>query len=80
MLRRLWLAVWDSEPKRVARRMHGAHYGRAPMDCYPEDLPEDITDPYIFPYLSPDDPQWATADTALAWCREMFAGLGLLRA
>jgi hypothetical protein len=80
VLRRLWFAVWDSAPKPVARRMHDTYYGYPPYDCYPEDLPEGITDPYVLPYLSPEDPQWETADTALAWCREMFTSLGLLRA
>jgi hypothetical protein len=80
MLRRLWFAVWDSAAKPVARRVCDEKYGRWPYDCYPEDLPVGITDPYVFPYLSPEDPQWETMDTALAWCREMFTSLGLLRA
>lgn len=80
MLRRLWLAAWDSAPEPVARRVHDRDYGYAAYTCFPEDLPEDITDPYILPYLSSDDPQWETTDTALAWCREMFTELGLLRA
>lgn len=80
MLRRLWFAVWDSAPEPVARRFKEEVYGRASYDCYPEDLPEGIADPYVLPYLSPEDSQWQSTDTALAWCREMFAGLGLLRA
>jgi hypothetical protein len=80
MFRRLWFAVWDSAPKSVARRMCDANYGTEPNGCDPADLPEGITDPYVLPFLSPDDPQWDTADTALAWCREMFTSLGLLRA
>jgi len=80
MLRRLWFAVWDSAPESIARRMFDERYGRPPNGCYQEDLPEGITDPYILPYLSPEDPQWKSADTALAWCREMFTSLGLLRA
>lgn len=79
MLRRLWFAVWDSAPEAAARRMHDSHYGHASYDCLPEDLPEGIGDPYILPYLSPKDRQWETPDTALAWCREMFTSLGLLR-
>ncbi|MEV0779624.1 hypothetical protein ACIBLA_32615 [Streptomyces sp. NPDC050433] len=80
MLRRLWFAVWDSAPHPVARRMHDASYGSSPLGCYPEDLPTGITEPYVLPYLSPADSQWESVDTALAWCREMFTSLGLLRA
>ncbi|MGH3379736.1 MAG: DUF7192 family protein [Actinoallomurus sp.] len=80
MLRRLWFAVWDSAAKPVARRMSDDSYGSPPYGCHPEDLPGGITDPYVLPYLSPEDPQWETAETALAWCREMFTSLGLLRA
>ncbi|GHJ40021.1 hypothetical protein [Streptomyces sp. TS71-3] len=79
MFRRLWFSVWDSAPGAVARRMHDELYGREPNGCYAEDLPAAITDPYVLPFLSPDDPQWATADSALAWCRGMFTSLGLLR-
>ncbi|MEV5827310.1 hypothetical protein AB0L25_17195 [Spirillospora sp. NPDC052242] len=79
MLRRLWLAVYDGAPRPVARRMHDENYGRAPYTCLPEDLPDGVTDPYVLPYLAPDDPQWATAETALAWCQEMFTSLNLLR-
>lgn len=71
--------MWDSAPKPVAHRLRHRAYGSAPCDCYPEDLPAAITDAYILPYLSPEDPQWKTPDTALAWCREMFTNLGLLR-
>jgi hypothetical protein len=80
LLRRLWFAVWDSADEPVARRMYDARYGQPPNGCYAEDLPEGVTNPYVLPYLSPDDPQWETADSALAWCREMFTSLGLLRA
>lgn len=79
MLRRLWLAVWDGAEEPVARRVHDEHYGGAPYTCCPEDLPDGITDPYVLPYLAPEDRQWRTADTALAWCMEVFTGLGLLR-
>jgi hypothetical protein len=80
MLRRLWFAVWDSAAKPVARRLCDEDYGWGPYGCYREDLPMDIDDPYVLPYLSPEDPQWETADSALAWCRETFTSLGLLRA
>ncbi|MEV7090663.1 hypothetical protein AB0O07_33170 [Streptomyces sp. NPDC093085] len=83
MLRRLWFAAWDSAPEPVARRMYDNNYGYAPYDCYPEDLPDTLTstltDAYILPFLSPKDSQWESLDSALQWCREMFAGLGLLR-
>ncbi|WP_254716874.1 hypothetical protein [Actinomadura sp. WMMB 499] len=79
MLRRLWLAVWDGAAEPVARRVHGENYGGAPYACFPEDLPDGITDPYVLPYLEPGDEQWRTADTALAWCMEVFTELGLLR-
>ncbi|GCB47498.1 hypothetical protein [Streptomyces sp. NL15-2K] len=80
MLRRLCFAVWDSAPEPVARRLYDTNYGHESYDCFPEDLPEGITNPYVLPYLSPQDSQWKSMDTALAWCRDMFAGLGLLRA
>ncbi|MQY12458.1 hypothetical protein SRB5_25920 [Streptomyces sp. RB5] len=80
MLRRLWMAVWDSAPPEEARRMKGARYGYAPYDCLAEDLPEGITEPYVLPYLAPEDPQWVSVDSALAWCREVFTNLKLLRA
>ncbi|MFG2248134.1 hypothetical protein [Spirillospora sp. NPDC048823] len=79
MLRRLWFAVWDGGPRRAARRMCDENYGHASYACLPEDLPEGVEDPYVLPYLSPADPQWATADAALGWCRETFTSLGLLR-
>lgn len=79
VLRRLWSAVWDSAPEPVARRMCDHRYGCAPYGCVPEDLPASITNPYVLPYLSPGAPQRETSATALAWCREMFIRLGLLR-
>ncbi|WP_407566081.1 hypothetical protein [Streptomyces sp. 184] len=80
MLRRLWFAAWDSAPHAVARRMRDTSYGGGPYDCYAEDLPGGIVEPYVLSYLSPEDSQWETVDTALAWCWEMFTSLGLLRA
>ncbi|MUN38375.1 DUF7192 family protein [Actinomadura litoris] len=80
MLRRLWCAVWDSAPTPNALTMWSENYGHASYECFPEDLPEGIEDPYILPFLSPADPQWRTAESAIAWCREMFTSLGLLRA
>ena len=79
MLRRLWFSVWDSSEEHIAERKYEANYGATPYTCYPEDLPAGVEEPYILPYLSPDEPQWETLDSALAWCREMFTDLGLLR-
>jgi hypothetical protein len=79
MLRRLWFSVWDSAPEAAARRMRDAEYGHASYDCTPGDLPEEVTQPYVLPFLSARDSQWQTQDAALRWCREMFTGLGLLR-
>lgn len=77
MLRRLWFAVWDAEHPDLAEWVRDGNYG-IPSHCLPEDLPEEITDPYVFPYLKPEDPQWTNLDTALDWCHDMFADLGLL--
>jgi hypothetical protein len=79
MFRRLWFSVWDSAPTPVARRMCAKRYGSEPFGCYAEDLPTGITDPYVLPFLSPADPEWESPETALAWCRETFTNLGLLR-
>jgi hypothetical protein len=77
--RRLWLAVWDSAPQDWAELMQRLSYGTPPDTCYPDDLPDGIRDPYVFPYLEPSDPQWETAESAMAWCQEMFRDLGLVR-
>jgi hypothetical protein len=79
MLRRLWFAVWDGQERTIAKRLHRDQYG-TPSHCLTEDLPEEVTDPYLFPYLQPEDPQWTDLDTALAWCHSMFTDLGLLEA
>ena len=78
MLRRLWFAVWDGQDAATARTLCDSAYGR-PGTCAATDLPGEIRDPYVFPHLSPKDPQWKTLDSALSWCRDMFADLGLLR-
>jgi hypothetical protein len=78
MCRRLWFAVWDAQPRPLARRMNADNYGAPPYHCRPSDLPTEITDPYVFPYLRPDDPQWTDLDTALDWCHRTFVELGLL--
>ena len=77
MLRRLWFAVWDAEDAQVARWVQKGNYG-FPSFCRPEDLPDEVTDPYVFPYLKPRDPQWKNLTTALDWCHDMFIDLGLL--
>ncbi|HEY0448535.1 DUF7192 family protein [Actinophytocola sp.] len=78
MLRRLWFAVWDAQDPVVAQRMFDEDYGGPPFHCVPEDLPEQVTDPYVFPYLWRDDPQWRDLDAAMEWCHETFVDLGLL--
>lgn len=77
MLRRLWFAVWDAQHPDLAGWVRDEKYG-FPSHCLPEDLPEEVTDPYVFPYLRPEDPQWTDLDTALDWCHTMFTDLGLL--
>jgi hypothetical protein len=77
VLRRLWFAVWDAQPPGVALLVREGDYG-IPSHCLPSDLPEEVTDPYVFPYLKPEDPQWRDLDTALDWCHGMFGDLGLL--
>lgn len=79
MLRRLWLGVWDSAPPSRARLMALNNYGSPPYTCYPEDLPDGVTDPYVLPYLEGDAPQWDTFATAMAWCEQVFRELGLVR-
>ncbi|GAA4030379.1 hypothetical protein GCM10022247_64330 [Allokutzneria multivorans] len=78
MCRRLALGLWDAQPPEIALAMRGAEYGWPPFECQAEDLPEGITDPYVFPYLSEDDTQWNDLETALDWCHRMFADLGLI--
>ncbi|WP_062204274.1 hypothetical protein [Streptomyces sp. NBRC 109706] len=79
MLRRLWFAVWDTQPEPVARRMADTNYGQLPFTCYQEDLPDGVANAYVLPYLDKTEEQWETLDSALAWCQEMFRDLGLLR-
>jgi hypothetical protein len=78
MLRRLWFAVWDGVSVEVATLMDKASYGNPPYDCRPADLPDEVTDPYVFPYLKADDTQWDSLDSAMDWCHRMFADLGLI--
>lgn len=79
MLRRLWFGVWDAQSPEVAEAAAANEYGSAPFDCDAGDLPPEITDPYVFPYLSIDDRQWDDLDTALSWSRRMFTDLGLIQ-
>ncbi|AUG81044.1 hypothetical protein CFP65_6388 [Kitasatospora sp. MMS16-BH015] len=79
MLRRLWFAVWDGQERELARRLKEDRYGRPGYDCRAEDLPaESAAEAYVFPYLVPEHAQWRELGSALAWCRELFADLGLL--
>lgn len=78
MLRRLWFGVWDAQPPEIARIMNDQRYGRPPFAAKAEDLPAEITDPYVYPYLAKDDEQWADLSTALSWSRTMFRELGLI--
>lgn len=78
MLRRLWFGVWDAQSPEVARVKQANDYGYAPYTCKETDLPAEISDPYVLPYLSEEDRQWDDLPTALAWSRAKFAELGLI--
>lgn len=78
MLRRLWFGVWDAQPEEVAKAMEADNYALA-CECRADDLPTDVTDPYVFPYLTGQDRQWDDLPTALAWSRRMFGDLGLIQ-
>ncbi|MFK0249316.1 hypothetical protein ACIQUM_31850 [Amycolatopsis azurea] len=78
MLRRLWFGIWDSAERRVAQSLRDNAYGRPPYTCHEDDLPDDVTDPYVFPYLDENDRQWESMDSALSWCTRTFAGLDLI--
>ncbi len=79
MLRRLWFGVWDAQPKTVATAMAVGNYGYPPYTLEATDLPEEITEPYVFPYLTGEDRQWDDLPTALSWGRRMFGELGLIQ-
>ncbi|MFC4014066.1 hypothetical protein ACFOY2_43045 [Nonomuraea purpurea] len=79
MCRKMVFGLWDGREPAVVRAMVRANYGYPPFDCRPTDLPEEIADPYIFPYLEEGDRQWDDLETALEWCRQMFADLGLIQ-
>jgi hypothetical protein len=79
MLRRLWFGVWDSQPEEFATAMKADNYGHAPCTSLASDLPSEITDPYVFPYLTEGERQWDDLSTALTWCRQMFNDLGLIQ-
>ncbi len=78
MLRRLWFSVWDSTDRLVALSLRDNAYGRPPFTCHADDLPDDVTDPYVFPYLDRNDRQWESRDSALSWCTRTFAELELI--
>lgn len=79
MMRRLWLGFWDAQPRVVARMIKDNAYGFPPYDCTGADLPPEITEPYVFPYLASTDRQWDELPTALSWSRRMFIDLGLVQ-
>jgi hypothetical protein len=78
MCRRLWFSVWDACDAELSLAIRSAKYGGPPFECRAGDLPPEVTEPYVFPYLRDGDTQWTDLDTALDWCRRMFAELGLL--
>jgi hypothetical protein len=78
MLRRLWFGVWDAQAPAVAATMSDNDYGFGPRDCQPSDLPAEITDPYVLPYLAEDDDHWNDLPTALSWSHQTFQELGLI--
>ncbi len=78
MLRRLWFSVWDSAQRSIAQRMPPNNYGYSPNDCTLADLPDQVHDAYVLPPLVGGQPQWQSSDSAVSWCIEAFAGLGLI--
>lgn len=79
MLRRLWLSVWDSQDAAIARALSSSRYGSPPFGCTAEDLPPEIEDAYVLPYLDTDMRRWTTLERSLSWCEQTFAELGLVR-
>lgn len=79
MLRRLWFGVWDGQPEELAAAIRAQDYGNPPYTCETADLPAEITEPYVFPYLTEEDRQWDDLPTALSWGRRMFDDLGLIQ-
>ncbi|TWG07670.1 DUF7192 family protein [Saccharopolyspora dendranthemae] len=79
MLRRLWFSVWDSQDAAIARALNSSHYGSPPFSCTVEDLPPEIEDAYVLPYLDTDMQRWKTLERSLSWCEQTFAELGLVR-
>lgn len=79
MLRRLWFSVLDTEDRDFVLRLILANYGKPPFSCRATDLPDGISDPYVFPYLDDRESQWRTLDASLEWSRTTFEDLGLLR-
>lgn len=79
MLRRLWFGVWDGTDAELARQLIRYSYGYPPFECRRSDLPAEVTDAYVLPYLDSRDTQWADQDSALAWTAATFAELGLVQ-
>jgi hypothetical protein len=59
--------------------MFADNYGHPPYTCRATDLPAEITEPYVFPYLTEEDRQWDDLPTALSWGRQVFSDLGLIQ-
>jgi len=78
MLRRLWFGVWDSAERSIAERLPPANYGFSPNDCAVADLPPEGHDAYVLPALVAGAPQWCSPDSAMAWCIEAFADMGMI--
>lgn len=79
MLRRLWFGVWDAQPKAVATAMALGCYGSPPYTLKATDLPDEVTEPYVFPYLTEEERQWDDLPSALSWGRQVFSDLGLIQ-
>ncbi|WP_326569726.1 hypothetical protein VSH64_01325 [Amycolatopsis rhabdoformis] len=78
MLRRLWFGVWDAQPEDVAKAVKADAY-TTPVDCRADDLPAEVTEPYVFPHLTEQDRQSDDLPTALGWAKGLFGELGLIR-
>ncbi|CAN5212768.1 hypothetical protein BH18ACT4_BH18ACT4_00940 [soil metagenome] len=77
MLRRLWLGVWDSAEPTVAERARDQGGYGIPCECEVGDLPGERANAYVLPYLAPNQPQWQSMESAVLWCLNTFATLGL---
>ncbi|WP_410585667.1 hypothetical protein [Amycolatopsis sp. lyj-108] len=62
----------------MAQSLRANTYGHPPFTWHADDLPDDVTDPYVFPHLNRNDRQWESMDSALSWCTRTFAELELI--